>query len=165
MNLKSLEYMCHQTRICRHPDIVMTCELNITQHENSKVIMDHFKKRFSDVEHTHIACGDNIYDKKILEKLIDYKEFNYLKMNVEQFTLHFPFSYPFLFVLFNKEENLEKLIEQVIWFAHRSEYGSRFVFNDWKENNLINDILKVYNFKLVDKTDTTICYERFKKQT
>jgi hypothetical protein len=164
MNLEQLEYMCHQTRICRHPNIVMTCEVNITTPENSKVIMDHFKKRFSDIEHAHIACGDSKYYKTVLEKLIDYKDFNYLKMNVEKFTLHFPFSYPFLFVLFNKEDDLEKLIEQVVWFAHRSEPGSRFVFNNWDKNNLINDILKIYNFKPVDETETTICYERFKKQ-
>ena len=163
---KTLEYACFQTIFVRKPPLVMTCEVNIQRTENSSVIMDHFETRFPEIEHTHIAFSNCENQTQILKNLCHYQELNFLKMDPKTFMAHFPLAFPFIFVLFNKEKNIEHLVEQVVWFVNRTYVGSRFVFNEWNQynNKIIKDILDCYNFKPVSGyKDEVVCYERFKR--
>ena len=69
----------------------------------------------------------------------------------------------FDFVHFDGPHMTRDVMREAVWFADRSQKGSRFVFDDYPKYNMpkIADVLSFWNFKQIEAGKNKICYEQF----
>ena len=68
----------------------------------------------------------------------------------------------FAFVHFDGPHMTKDVMTECIWFANRAAPKTRYVFDDYPKYNmqLIRDILKYYDFDILDQGSNKICLEK-----
>lgn len=173
----STEYdlLAKWARECKHKHL--SCEIGVREGMGSKIILDNLKPK------THIGIDPygNLnyqhYDDtgayqcdytesmrvQLLKDMAEYENFDLLHMTDIDFMNRFWDAGPFDFVHFDGPHMTRDVMREAVWFADRSQKGSRFVFDDYPKYNMpkIADVLSFWNFKQIEAGKNKICYEQF----
>ena len=156
-----------------------TVEIGVREGLGSKIIMDNVKNNYihigidpyANLEYQHYddsgkyTCDytDDMRD-QLLEDMKAYKG---------RFTLYNDTDTKFMsdrahqdskfaFVHFDGPHMTRDVITEVIWFVNRAAPMTRYVFDDFTKYNmqLIRDMLKYYDFDILDEGKNKICLEK-----
>jgi len=134
-------------------------EIGVREGMGSKIMMDNLKN-FYTCDYT-----DQMRD----TMLNDFKPYR----NQGKFTLYNDTDIKFMkdrahqdsrfaFVHFDGPHMTRDVITEVVWFANRAAPKTRYVFDDFPKYNmqLIRDVLKYYDFDILDQGQNKICLEK-----
>lgn len=110
-----------------------------------------------------------------VKDFIDYKNFTLFKLSDVEFMKRYVDGIPtydyssfqvlniYDFVHFDGPHTTKDVLREVIFFADRSKQNTRFVFDDYKlfDFELIERVLRKWNFNRIDYGQHKICYERY----
>ena len=155
---------------------ILSCEIGVREGLGSKIIMDNLNPD----RHIGIDPYGNLkyqhYDNspaytcdytesmrvQLLKDISDYHKFDLYHMtDVEFMNKNWDFG-PFDFVHFDGPHMTRDVIREAVWFADRSNKGTRFVFDDYKKYNMpkIIDMVGYWNFRVMESGENKILLER-----
>ena len=159
---------------CKHNRL--SCEIGVREGMGSKVILDNLKPykhlgidpynnlNYQHYDHTGAYQCD--YTEKmrvqLLKDMSDYENFDLFHMKDTDFMNRFYDAGPFDFVHFDGPHMTRDVLREAIWFADRSETGTRFVFDDFKKYNMshIADTLGYWNFRMMASGENKCLLEK-----
>ena len=167
-----------ETSPWRNKEFATSLEIGVREGMGSKVIIETFKPHmhfgvdpYGNLEYQHYdhtgayRCDytDDMYKQMMLD-FMDYKNFHMYKMTDIDFMNRHHYLGPFHFVHFDGPHMTKDVIREAVYFADRSEIGTRFVFDDYPKYNMshIMDMLGYWNFRVLEKGDNKICLEKQK---
>lgn len=156
-------------------------EIGVREGMGSKIMMDNLKNfylhigidPYANLEYQHYddssAYTCDYTDQMRDTMLNDFKPYR----NQGKFTLYNDTDVKFMndrahrdskfaFVHFDGPHMTRDVITEVVWFANRAAPKTRYVFDDFPKYNmqLIRDILKYYDFDILDEGQNKICLEK-----
>jgi len=154
----------------------LSCEIGVREGLGSKIILDNLKPN----KHLGIDPYGNLnyqhYDDtgsyqcdytesmrvQLVKDMAAYENFDLFHMTDIDFMNRFWDAGPFDFVHFDGPHMTKDVIREAVWFADRSQKGTRFVFDDYPKYNMpkIADLLGYWNFRQVQAGKNKICYEQ-----
>lgn len=154
----------------------LSCEIGVREGLGSKIILD----SLNPFQHMGIDPYNNLnyqhYDNtdayqcdytesmrcQLLKDMAPYENFTLMHMTDIDFMNRFPDAGPFDFVHFDGPHMTRDVLREAVWFADRSETGTRFVFDDYPKYNMniIAKTLELWNFKIIENGKNKICLEK-----
>lgn len=154
----------------------MTCEIGVREGLGSKIILESFNPichhavdPYGNLEYQHYDDGPaytcDYTDAMYRQMLIDFSEYdNFLpwKMTDTRYMQMFHHITHYDFVHFDGPHMTRDVLREAIWFADRSDIGTRFVFDDYPkyDMNLITHVLMKWGFKQHETGENKLCLEK-----
>jgi hypothetical protein len=154
----------------------LSCEIGVREGLGSKIILDNLKPNkhlgidpygnlnYQHYDHTGAYQCDYTESMRVqlLKDMSDYENFDLFHMTDIDFMNRFYDAGPFDFVHFDGPHMTRDVMREAIWFADRSNKGTRFVFDDYKKYNMpkIIDMVGYWNFRVMESGENKILLER-----